>query len=212
MIVITAGPTIEPIDEVRRLTNFSTGTLGTFLAQQFRAKGKDVCLLASEARVDRSAEGDWVKEFGTRAELEALIEGLAGSGKVRAVLHCAAVGDYELDRVEAGSGVVQARKISSEAEALTIVLKRAPKILPRLREWFPDAVLIGWKYELEEDREAAVMKGRRQIETGRTNASVVNGAAYGEGFGLLTEAGLRHCEDRTELFAGLEEILESRLR
>ena len=46
--IVTAGPTFEPLDEVRRLTNFSTGRLGTELANFLQAAGGDVSLLLGE--------------------------------------------------------------------------------------------------------------------------------------------------------------------
>src|SRR6266704_2865552 len=44
--VVTAGPTFEPLDAVRRLTNFSTGRLGSELADYLVARGREVPLLA----------------------------------------------------------------------------------------------------------------------------------------------------------------------
>src|SRR3954471_6241897 len=46
--LVTAGPTYEPLDEVRRLTNFSTGQLGTELAAFLTANGHRVTLLIGE--------------------------------------------------------------------------------------------------------------------------------------------------------------------
>ncbi|SVB07858.1 uncharacterized protein METZ01_LOCUS160712, partial [marine metagenome] len=46
--LVTAGPTIEPIDEVRRLTNHSTGRLGCSLADALSHAGHRVTLLLSE--------------------------------------------------------------------------------------------------------------------------------------------------------------------
>ena len=46
--IVTAGPTCEPLDEVRRLTNFSTGRLGTELANFLAARGHKVTLLVGE--------------------------------------------------------------------------------------------------------------------------------------------------------------------
>ena len=43
--IVTAGPTYEPLDDVRRLTNFSTGRLGTELANFLAARGHTVILL-----------------------------------------------------------------------------------------------------------------------------------------------------------------------
>jgi len=46
--IVTAGPTYEPLDDVRRLTNFSTGRLGTELAGFLTAHGHQVTLLIGE--------------------------------------------------------------------------------------------------------------------------------------------------------------------
>ena len=46
--IVTAGPTFEPLDEVRRLTNFSTGRLGMELANFLAARGHKVVLLIGE--------------------------------------------------------------------------------------------------------------------------------------------------------------------
>ena len=46
--IVTAGPTLEPLDDVRRLTNFSTGRLGTTLANYLAARGHNVILLLGE--------------------------------------------------------------------------------------------------------------------------------------------------------------------
>ena len=47
--IVTAGPTFEPLDDVRRLTNFSTGRLGTELANFLAARGHKVTLLIGES-------------------------------------------------------------------------------------------------------------------------------------------------------------------
>src|ERR1039458_3880990 len=46
--IVTAGPTYEPLDEVRRLTNFSTGRLGSELVNFLAARGHEVTLLIGE--------------------------------------------------------------------------------------------------------------------------------------------------------------------
>ncbi|HBC90535.1 MAG TPA: phosphopantothenate--cysteine ligase, partial [Lactococcus sp.] len=45
-ILITAGGTTEPIDTVRGITNFATGSLGKFTAEEFLEHGHHVILLA----------------------------------------------------------------------------------------------------------------------------------------------------------------------
>ena len=58
-----------------------------------------------------------------------------------------------------------------------------------MRDWFPSALLVGWKYDVDGDRDAALGKGQAQISENRTNGCVVNGPAYGDGFGWLPAEG-----------------------
>jgi phosphopantothenoylcysteine decarboxylase/phosphopantothenate--cysteine ligase len=58
-------------------------------------------------------------------------------------------------------------------------------VLPRLRDIFPAARIVGWKYELDGERDAVLAKAQRQLEEGRTDACVVNGSAWGAGFGII---------------------------
>ena len=47
-------------------------------------------------------------------------------------------------------------------------------------------MIVGWKYELDGSRADAIARARKQIQFPSTDACVVNGSAYGEGFGFLT--------------------------
>ena len=67
-VIITAGPTSEPIDQVRRLTNHSTGSLGSQLAERCREEGYEVVMLRSRHCVvppprglDQVIPFDWAK-------------------------------------------------------------------------------------------------------------------------------------------------------
>ena len=75
-----------------------------------------------------------------------------------------------------------------------------PKIMPELRAWFPQASIVGWKFEADGKRADAINAAKQQIAECRTDACVVNGPAYGEGFGVLLSAAgrapgatRRHC-------------------
>jgi hypothetical protein len=73
-----------------------------------------------------------------------------------------------------------------------------------LREWFPEAFVVGWKYELDGDRSTALAKGASQSHECRTDACVVNGSAYGKGFGILLPDGtLTEVADKRGLAAAL---------
>ena len=89
-----------------------------------------------------------------------------------------------------------------------LVLAPAVKVLPQLRGWFPHARLVGWKYELAGSRADAFAQAWSQLATARTDACVLNGAAYGSGFACCTPTFLRTCADANALADWLARWLE----
>jgi len=210
-VVVTCGPGYEPIDEVRRLTNHSTGKLGTELARFLAGEGFDViCLRGSLSTWTREIQGAELRPFGTAEQLRKELEILSGKEKVGAVFHACALSDFRVKQIcDAAGRPLEGRKISSRAGDLQVVLEAAPKIIGFLRSLFPSAFLVGWKYEMDGGREDVLQAGLRQIQSNHTDACVLNGAAYGAGFGLCERGGpLKHLENENELFAALA----SRLR
>jgi phosphopantothenoylcysteine decarboxylase/phosphopantothenate--cysteine ligase len=180
LAVVTCGPASAPIDSVRRITNFATGEIGAILSRALMEAGWDVICLRGEGSTFPAPDGTDVRMFSTNDSLAALFQSLPVAPS--AIFHAAALCDFQVASIEGGSGV---KKIPTRDGALTLHLEPAPKILPRLREWFPRAFIVGWKYELDGDSFGALAKGALQIRECRTDACVVNGAAYGEGFGIL---------------------------
>ena len=67
--------------------------------------------------------------------------------------------------------------------------------------------MVGWKYEVDGNRDSALGQGREQISENQTSGCVVNGPAYGEGFGWLTAEGqAEHLPGQAELFAKLADL------
>jgi len=212
-IVITAGPTYEPLDQVRRLTNFSTGRLGCELANYLASRGHEVVLLIGQQATWRGErQASRVETFTTTANLRDHLRALSGQA-VDAVFHAAAVSDFAFGRVltRGASGElepIQSGKVPTRAGTLLAELVPTPKILAELRDWFPQARLVGWKYEVEGSRDAVIALARKQLTEYRTDAGVANGPAYGSGFGLvrLSESTL-HLPDKKALFQALEALL-----
>lgn len=212
--VVTAGPTYEPLDEVRRLTNFSTGKLGSELANFLTEQGHDVVLLVGYYSSHRGElKARRVETFTTTADLRARLEALS-TQRVDAVFHAAAVSDFTFggvwERIETGELIqCKERKISTRKGQLLAELKPTPKIIGELRGWFPRAQLVGWKYELDGDRARVIDVAGQQLAKNRTNACVVNGVAYGEGFGLVTGAGrCDHLAEAMALYQALARLIE----
>ena len=202
LAVVTCGPAYSPIDSVRRITNFATGEIGAILSRSLRDAGWNVLCLRGEGSTAPAPEGVDVHSFSTNESLATLFQSVPQ--KPNAIFHAAALCDFQVASIEGAGGM---KKIPTRDGAVSLHLEPAPKILPRLREWFPEALIVGWKYELDGDRVEALSKGADQIRDCRTNACVVNGAAFGPGFGILLPDGrVLEEPDKTALAGALAEL------
>ena len=138
-VIVTTGGTSEPIDDVRAVTNFSTGRFGVEIAAAFDAAGNNVTVLASrEAALHSDAAGIPANRFGSAADLSALLTDMAVPARRCVVVHAAAVADYTPTAVTG--------KLSSDRDELTITMARTPKIVDSLRDtWGRKAFLVGFK-------------------------------------------------------------------
>jgi phosphopantothenoylcysteine synthetase/decarboxylase len=212
--VVTAGPTYETMDNVRRLTNFSTGRLGTELANFLTECGHQVTLLIGEQAThagERKARH--VAPFTTTANLLEKFRALS-TQDVGAIFHAAAVSDFTFGKIwlrsETGElSEIKSGKISTRAGTLMAELVPTPKIIALLRGLFPKAKIVGWKFEVEGDHASVLAAAEKQLHDCRTDACVANGPAFGLGFGLVTGPG--RCMDLREsrgLFSALEQLVQ----
>ncbi len=214
--IVTAGPTYEPLDDVRRLTNFSTGRLGTELANFLAARGHNVALLLGEmATYAGHRRAQHVSVFSTTADLHKRLQSLAAK-RVEAVFHAAAVSDFAFGRIltpNESAKLVEikaVKKISTRQAKLLVELVPTPKIIVGLRGWFPRARIVGWKFEADGGRADALNAAKRQIAECSTDLCVANGPAYGEGFGLVAREGKPlHLASGPLLFEALDKFVRS---
>ena len=214
-VIVTTGPSFEPIDEVRRLTNFSTGESGVRLSSHFAACGYDVfCLRGVGTTFPGAPENCRHVPFTTNDDLLGHLVNIGREHEIGAVFHVAALCDFKVKAVVNAEGRrLQMAKIDSRAGGLTIELEPARKIISELRGLFPNALLVGWKYELNGTRNDAVGKAWRQLRENRTDACVLNGRAYGRGFAFcsLPDA-VTHIQGKEELAHSLSSWLKERKR
>lgn len=170
-VLITAGGTREPVDDVRAVTNASTGRLGAALARAAVAHGCVVTVLGSRELLSHPAalprEATRVA-FGSAAELCAAIDAQVATAPPQVVFMAAAVADY--------SPAAADGKLSSDADMLTLTLRRNAKILPTLRPRLPSATLVGFKLLSGVDDATLVEVARRQLATAGLDATVANDA------------------------------------
>jgi phosphopantothenate-cysteine ligase/phosphopantothenoylcysteine decarboxylase/phosphopantothenate--cysteine ligase len=166
-ILITAGNTLVPIDQVRAITNIFSGRTGATLARMAIERKHDATLLTSHPETAESVVGLKVKSYRTFTDLAKLMEESIGSGQFDAVVHAAAVSDYEVAGVYAGAESTRfdpssltwsgggrmlsrsAGKIRSDEPELWLRLTRTPKLIDRIRNsWRFSGVLVKFKLEV----------------------------------------------------------------
>jgi phosphopantothenoylcysteine decarboxylase/phosphopantothenate--cysteine ligase len=211
--IVTAGPTYEPLDDVRRLTNFSTGRLGTELANFLAARGHKVILLIGEmATYSGERKAQRAEIFSTTADLREKLK-LLSTKKADAIFHAAAVNDFTFGRIFEAGKLVEikgAKKISTREGKLLAELLPTPKIISELRSWFPKTKITGWKFEADGKRTDAIAAAQKQIVDCATDLCIVNGPAYGDGFGLVGKRGEpAHLANPPILFNALEKFLRA---
>jgi phosphopantothenoylcysteine synthetase/decarboxylase len=205
-VIVTCGPSFEPIDEVRRLTNFSSGELGVMLSESLAKAGHEVfCLKGSGATHCDPRTPCVVRRFDTNDDLLDLLRELGGAQRIGAVFQVAALCDYKVRRVTDDQGdECRSAKIASRSGALSLELEPATKVLPQMRGLFPVAILVGWKYELAGTRDEAIARAGRQVKETGVTACIVNGRAFGPGFGLYEQGRVsRVLKGKSELAAFL---------
>jgi phosphopantothenoylcysteine decarboxylase/phosphopantothenate--cysteine ligase len=138
-IVVSAGPTREPIDPVRFLSNRSSGKMGYALAAAAARRGAEVVLVSGPVSL-APPFGVRVVNVTTAAEMrEALFASREGAA---AIFMAAAVSDFSI-RPEAS-------KIKKSSGGVTLVLDPAPDILAELGRGGGSTLLIGFAAETED--------------------------------------------------------------
>jgi len=161
-ILITAGPTHEPIDSVRYIGNRSSGRLGIALAEAACSMGHDVILLLGPTSVEPSLEVGMCFElhrFRTTSDLEELLE-QHWPDRADVLIMAAAVADYRptVDESE------QTRKIRRQPAGIVLKLDSTPDLVAACcRRKRADQCVIGFALEPREGLvEAAEAKIRRK--------------------------------------------------
>lgn len=156
-IVITAGGTSEPIDDVRKITNTSTGSLGLAIGGAFLGGYRDQIDKIYYLHGEKASypEDELVEPItiGGTMDLKDKMAQVLTSDNIDAVIHAMAVSDYMVDEVTTvddikngtESNAVSGNKISSSIDNLAIILKRTPKVIGTIKELSPESKLVGFK-------------------------------------------------------------------
>jgi len=159
-VLVTAGPTQEPLDPVRYISNRSSGKMGYALAEAAVARGARVVLISGPVHLPAPHGVDLIG-VRTAAEMrERVFENLGPSG---IVIKAAAVGDFHLSSVPE-------QKRKKTAVRLSLELDPTPDILAELGRNKGDRLLVGFAAETENLRQEA----RRKLESKNCDMVVGN--------------------------------------
>lgn len=151
-VLVTAGPTREPLDPVRYLTNHSSGKMGYAIARAAAEAGAQTELVSGPVALDVP---DRVQHCSVTTATEMLDACLQRVAEVDVFIACAAVADYR-------PANKTPQKIKKSDEEITLSLVRNPDIVASIAAHDPRPFTVGFAAETESLREHAAAKLERK--------------------------------------------------
>ena len=139
-VAINAGPTREPVDPVRVLTNRSSGKMGFALAQALAQAGAEVRLIAGPVALDTPAG---VQRIDVETAADMLDASLAAASEAEIFIGTAAIADYRPAQAEPG-------KIKKSASRLSLKLERTEDVISAVRKAHPELFIVGFAAETDD--------------------------------------------------------------
>jgi phosphopantothenoylcysteine synthetase/decarboxylase len=189
-VLVTCGATRNPVDAMRYLSARSSGTTGIAIARAALAAGHSPWLMGSaEARLrDPELPGE---EYGSTRDLMARMERWVRAHPAGAVVHAAAVGDYEVRDADSG------KKTPSGMAEWTLTLHPTPKIADHLRGWGLTGRYVTFKAAgpgtSEAELEGIARRQRERTGCDRVFANVLGQLGHGI---LIVGDDVRRFDDR----------------
>ncbi len=148
-IVITAGGTSEKIDQVRSITNTSTGKTATSIAEFLMKNGYRNIYFIHGSKLNPLAQAKENIAFTTSDDLETILKNILGSTRIDIVIHAAAVSDFTVDKVVINGELFEASSINkiSSLDDVELVLKKRSKIIDSIKSFAKHGtpLVIGFK-------------------------------------------------------------------
>jgi phosphopantothenoylcysteine decarboxylase/phosphopantothenate--cysteine ligase len=159
-ILVTAGPTQEPLDPVRYISNRSSGKMGYALAEAAAARGARVILISGPVHL---APPRGVEVIPVRTAVEMREKVMENLGPAGIVIKAAAVADFHLSKVPD-------HKVKKTAARISLELDPTPDILAELGRKKGDRVLIGFAAETQN----LLQEARRKLDSKNCDMVVGN--------------------------------------
>ncbi len=198
-ILITAGGTLEKIDQVRTITNNSTGEMGLKICNEL-SKIDDVEIYYLNTKTSMKPKNGFsynvfpIEVNDTQSVFEKMKE-IIQTNKIDYVIHSMAISDYKVEKVFTCEnidnalnksvitnsedllnhleGIDTSSKISSNLDTMFIQLTKTPKIIDLIKEWDSNIRLISFKLLTDASEERLTKISKKQKS--RTKSDVVIG-------------------------------------
>lgn len=168
-VLISAGPTQEPIDSVRYLSNYSSGKMGFALAEAAQMAGAQVTLISGPSRLTASVGIDLIRVDSAQSMMTQVMHHQHPEG---IFIGCAAVADYRLS-----SPFVDKIKKDQQPE-LTLNLVRTPDILSEVAKGGLASFVVGFAAETSN----LIQYGREKLQRKECDMIIANQVGEGLGF------------------------------
>ncbi|MDO5423940.1 MAG: bifunctional phosphopantothenoylcysteine decarboxylase/phosphopantothenate--cysteine ligase CoaBC [Eubacteriales bacterium] len=177
-VLVTAGPTMEPVDPVRYITNHSTGKMGYALAKNAMLRGADVTLVTGQTATPKPRFVKIIEIQSAREMFEAVVR---EAPEQDIVIKAAAVADYRPQSVSD-------EKVKKKDEHLVLELEKTDDILKYLGEQKkPGQFLCGFSMETQNMLENSRAKlTKKNLDMVVANNLKVEGAGFGTDTNVIT--------------------------
>lgn len=177
-VLVTAGPTQEPVDPVRYITNHSTGKMGYAIARVCMRRGAEVTLVSGPTSVPKP---EFVKVVPVMTAKEMFDEVTRMAPKQDIIIKAAAVADYRPKEVSS-------EKVKKQDGELTLEMERTDDILAYLGSHRqPGQFLCGFSMETENLLENSRRKlEKKNLDMVAANSLKVEGAGFGGDTNVIT--------------------------
>lgn len=164
-VLITCGPTWVKIDDVRVISNISSGQMGHLIASLFKTNGAAVTLIEGPVTHEMDRKGIKVLKFKFFDELRTLLLAECRK-KYDVIIHAAAVADFKTENLIKG-------KINS-AKKLKLNLVPTEKIINRIKKIAPESCLVGFKLEPTLNKTRAVKIAGKLFDEASCDLVLIN--------------------------------------
>lgn len=197
-VLVTSGGTVAPIDDVRQITNASTGRFGSMIAEEALRRGANVWYLsppAAQRPFHRLATFD-LDSPDPAAEVRRLAHLRLDLEDVRdrcsfIPLRMPTVEEYALsleatlkmNQIDIAFLAMAASdyapdpspgKLSSEEDTLTLRCRRLPKVIQSVRDWSPEVYLVGFKLLSNAPEAELIRQAKEACRVNRADLTVAN--------------------------------------